>query len=49
MDRFEMLERLVEVLGIEKTLEELVNAMSDDEMKENYEYIARMYEIRGEE
>ena len=48
MDRFEMLERLVEVLGIEKTLEELVNAMSDDEMEENYKYIARMYEIGDE-
>lgn len=48
MKRFERLEQLVEALGIEKTLNELVNAMSDEEMEENFEYIARMYEIGDE-
>lgn len=49
MKRFERLEQLVEALGMEKTLEELVNAMSDDEMEDLYEYIAKMYEIGDEE
>lgn len=48
MKRFERLEQLVEALGLEKTLEELVNAMSDEEMEENYKYIARMYELGDE-
>ena len=45
MTRFEMLEILIEELGIEKTLNALVCALSDDEMKDNFEYICRMYEI----
>lgn len=45
MTRFEMLEILIEELGVELALDELVNALSDDEMESNFDYICRMYEI----
>lgn len=41
----QMEEKLIEVLGAEKLLEELFHAMSSDEEKENLEFIARMYDI----
>lgn len=49
LDKFELLEILIDNLGIEKTLEELTNALSDEEFKENFNYIARMYDIETEE
>lgn len=49
MSRFEMLEKLVENLGESEALNALVNALSDDEMKENFDYICRMYDIENEE
>lgn len=49
MKRFERMERLVEVLGTEGALEELVRAMSDDQMEELYNGIARDYDLEEEE
>lgn len=45
MDRFEMQEILENNLGKEETLEAIVRQMSNDEMKEAFEYITRMYDI----
>lgn len=49
MDRFEMAEFLIDNLGVERTLGELVNALSDDEMKELFDYIVRMYDLEVSE
>ena len=48
MDKFDMMEKLIENLGVKETLTELVHALSDDDMKENYEYICRMNGIDNE-
>ena len=40
-----MLEYLEMILGSETLLQELANALSNDALKENLEYIARMYDI----
>jgi hypothetical protein len=45
MDNHEMLEILLESLGTENTLNELVQAMSRKEMEENFEFICRMNDI----
>jgi hypothetical protein len=49
MTRFEQLNHLIEELGTEETLNALVSAMSDDEMKANYDYICRMYDLRNQD
>lgn len=48
MKRFDKLEHLVEVLGTERTLNELVCGMSDDQMEELYEWIIKSYDIERE-
>lgn len=45
MKRLEIMDILVEAIGTENLLENLVRAMSEDEAKENFEYIARMFDI----
>lgn len=49
MTKYDMFEKLIDNLGIEQTLYELIDALSDDEVEENYEYIARMHDIEEEE
>lgn len=49
MEKNEMMNKLIENLGVEKTLEELVNALSDDEMKSDFEFICRMNDIPMDE
>lgn len=48
MDKFDMMEKLIENLGVKGALTELVHALSDDDMKDNYEYICRMNGIDNE-
>lgn len=36
---------MVEILGIEKTLDEIVKAQSTDELEKNLEYINHMWEL----
>ena len=46
MKRFKQMEHLLETFGdAEKVLQELTDAMSDDEFYENYEFICRMWDI----
>ena len=49
MSKYEMLEKLINELGETETLNALVDALSDDEMAENFNYICRMYDIDTEE
>ena len=37
--------QLKEFMGTETLLDELINALSEDELNENAEYIARMWDI----
>lgn len=48
MDKFDMMEKLIENLGVKGALTELVHALSDDDMKEYYDYICRMNGIDNE-
>ena len=52
MEKFEkvgiMYETLKEELGAEVLLEDLYQALSTDELEENFEYIARVREIEFE-
>lgn len=41
----EMFDVLLEALGAEDFLNELVKALSSDEQRENFEFIARMHDI----
>lgn len=41
----EMFDVLLETMGAEDFLNELVKAMSSDEQRENFEFIARMWDI----
>lgn len=45
MEKYRMLEYLVEMLGSEKTLDEIVEALSTDEMRAVYEHICNMHDI----
>lgn len=45
MEKIEMMNKLIESLGVEKTLEKLVDALGDDEMQDNFEFICRMNDI----
>lgn len=45
MSTDEMFDVLLETLGAEDFLNELVKALSSDEQRENFEFIARMYDI----
>ena len=49
MTKYEMLEKLINELGEIETLNALVDALSDDEMAENFDYICRMYDIEEED
>ena len=49
MEKIEMMNKLIENLGVEKALEELVDALSDDEMRSNFEFICRMNDIPMDE
>ncbi len=42
-------EKLREKLGVETLLNELEKALSSDELQDNLEYIAKMYDIDYEE
>ncbi len=46
---YEMKERLIEHLGVNVLLEELTKSMSEKEQKENFEFIARMWDINLED
>ena len=43
-----MMEKLIENLGVKGALIELVYSLSDDDMKEHYDYICRMNDIDNE-
>ena len=45
MNGHEMMERLVEMMGKENLFDELMIALSDDELKDNAKWIARMYDV----
>ena len=45
---YDWLERIIEVLGPEETLEAIVRAMGSDELKSMLEFIDRVYEISAE-
>ena len=47
--RHDLQELLLENMAASELLNELVSAMSDEEAKENFEYIARMHDIDIEE
>lgn len=50
MERIELydwLERIIDVLGVEQTLEAIVRAMASDELESILEFIDRVYEIRN--
>lgn len=42
----EMFDVLLETLGAEDFLNELVKALNSDEQRENFEFIARMHDIK---
>ena len=45
---YDWLERIIEVLGPEETLEAIVRAMGSDELESMLEFIDRVYEISAE-
>lgn len=45
MRNYELLEKLVESLGYESLVSNLMQAMSGDEMNANLDHIATMYDI----
>lgn len=45
MDRFDMCEKLVEVLGCEELLEELVCALSQMEAEDFFTFIAKNHDV----
>lgn len=52
MDKIKLLtlvDNLVNVLGTDKLLEEIVRGMSSDELENSLEYICRMYDIEYDE
>lgn len=49
MEKIEMMNKLIENLGAEKALEKLVDALSDDEMRSNFEFICRINDIPMDE
>lgn len=49
MNGYELYEYLREVMHPEVLLEELVQALSDDELYESLKYIAKMWDIEIEE
>lgn len=46
---YDWLERTIEVLGPEETLEAIVRAMGSDELESMLEFIDRVYEINSAE
>ena len=49
MNGFKKFEKIVEAIGVEETLENLLRALSEQEKQENADYIARMWDINLEE
>lgn len=49
MNGFDKFDKLIEVLGYEEVLENLIKALTDTEREENANYIARMYDINLED
>ena len=47
MERIGKMEELRDIIGAELLLEELVRAMSEDEAKENFDFIKRMYGLNS--
>lgn len=45
MSKFEMCEKLIDALGVVELLDALVMAMSETEACENFEFIARCYDL----
>ena len=41
----ELFDKIIDELGIHDAMQELLQALSDDEIIENAEWIARMYDI----
>lgn len=48
-DRFEMQEYLIEYLGVDGAFDAVVRAMSDDAMKDLFDFIVRSYDIEDDE
>ena len=46
MKLWDQLDTLKEALGVDKLLDELCQAMSDDELEKNIKFIARNYEVK---
>lgn len=44
-NRYELLDEMLEHMCADKLLQELVNAMSDAEATENFEFICRMWDL----
>jgi ABC-type molybdate transport system ATPase subunit len=49
MDGFTKFDKIIEVLGIEETLQNLLKALSEKEKQDNANYIARMWNINLKE
>lgn len=49
MNGWDKFETMLDELGAENLLNELANALSDNELSENMDYIARCYDIELEE
>ena len=47
MERIEKMDELKEIMGADLLLEELVRAMSEDEAKENFDFIKRMHGLNS--
>ena len=45
MERFELMNEMLEYMDDEQLLEELVSALSNDEVKYLFEHIARMHNL----
>jgi len=49
MDGFTKFDKIIEVLGVEETLDNLLQSLSEKEKQENADYIARTWDINLEE
>ena len=49
MTGYEKFEKLIEVLGVETVLDDLLQALNSNELEENAEYIGRMRDVEFEE
>jgi ABC-type molybdate transport system ATPase subunit len=45
MNGFDKFDKLIEILGYEEVLDNLLKSLSEDEKQDNADYIARMFDI----